>query len=306
MPLSSQPFSAVDRHLFCFGCGYTARRLAKRFMASGGTVSGTARSPEGVSELKSLSIDAHLFDGSAPLPASTFEGVTDLLCSIPPDEHGNDGVLSLHKDTLTALLDLRWAALLSTTGVYGDTGGEWVDEHAPLNPMNTRAARRVAAEKVWLAWGKEKQTPVQVFRLPGIYGPGRTPFARLRAGKAQRIYKPNHVFNRIHLDDIVSALLLGMQHPNRGPVFNLADNEPAPADDVLAYAAKLIGLPAPPRVPIDQAALSPMAQSFYAESKRVSTAFAREQLGFVPRFPSYREGLAASLEEETRQEPVRQ
>lgn len=290
----------ADRHLFCFGCGYSARRLAARILAAGGRVSGTTRSADGAAALEAAGITPYRFDGQRALPGAAFDGVTDLLCSIPPGEGGDDGVLSLHGDTLAALPDLRWAALLSTTGVYGDTGGAWVDEDAPLRPMNERTARRVDAERIWLDWGEAHGVAVQVFRLPGIYGPGRSPFARLRAGQATRIHKPGQVFNRIHVDDIVDALLLGMRQPNAGPVFNLADDEPAPADEVLAWAAKLLGMAPPPTVPIEEADLSPMAQSFYAECKRISTARAKRGLGFKARYPSYREGLTACLEEETR------
>lgn len=287
------------RHLFCFGCGYSARRLAARVLAAGGRVSGTSRSADGAAALEAAGITPYRFDGERALPGATFDGVTDLLCSIPPGEGGDDGVLSLHGDTLAALPDLRWAALLSTTGVYGDTGGAWIDEDAPLNPMNERTARRVDAERTWLDWGAAHDVAVQVFRLPGIYGPGRSPFARLRAGQALRIHKPGQVFNRIHVDDIADALLLGMRQPEKGPVFHLADDEPAPADEVLAYAAELLGMEPPPAVPIEAAGLSPMAQSFYDECKRISNARVKRELGFTPRYPSYREGLAACLEEET-------
>jgi nucleoside-diphosphate-sugar epimerase len=289
----------AGRHLFCFGCGYVARRLATRILDAGGQVSGTTRNAEGAADLQAQGIGPHRFEGESALPESAFDGVTDILCSIPPGPDGDDGVLSLHGDILAALPGLRWAALLSTTGVYGDTGGAWVDEGTPLNPMNERSERRVAAEKAWLAWADATGKPVQVFRLPGIYGPGRTPFGRLRTGQAQRIVKPGQVFNRIHVDDIVAALLLGMQHPDAGPVFNLADDEPAAADEVLAWAAELLDLPPPPAVPIEDAGLSPMAASFYAENKRVSNARAKAELGFRPRYPGYREGLAASLAEES-------
>lgn len=291
------PFPA-GRHLFCFGCGYTAMRLARRLLAAGARVSGTRRSEAGVAELAAAGIAAWRFDGSSALPATAFEGVTDVLCSIPPDEHGDDGVLSRHGDLLGALPALRWAGLLSTTGVYGDTGGEWIDENAPLRPKTPRNAARVAAEQRWLAWGAQRGKAVQVFRLPGIYGPQRSPFARLRAGTARRILKPGHVFNRIHVDDIAAALLLGMQHPGAGPVFHLADDEPAAASEVLAHAAGLLGVPVPPAIPLEEADLSPMARHFYDECKRLSNARAKAALGFAPRFPSFREGLAAILAEE--------
>ncbi len=288
-----------QRRLFCFGCGDTATRLAVRFITAGGRAAGTRRTAEGVAELQGLGIEGHRFDGAAALADTALDGVTDILCSIPPGEAGDDGVLRWHGDLMAALPTLRWVGLLSTTGVYGDVDGAWVDEDAPLSPMNARSERRVAQERRWLEWGESAGLPVQVFRLPGIYGPGRSPFDRLRSGKAQRIVKPGHVFNRIHVDDIGSALLLGMQRPEAGPVFNLADDEPVAAETVLAYAAELAGLPVPPAIPFEEAELSPMGRQFWAECKRIDTRRVREQLGFEPKYPSYREGLEAILTGET-------
>lgn len=287
-----------DRHLLCFGCGYVAKRLAAKVLTRGGRVSGTTRSESGAAALASLGITGHVFDGH-PLPDNVFAGVTDVLCSIPPGPGGDDGVLSGHAAVLAGTPMLRWAALLSTTGVYGDTGGAWVDEDTPTHPMNERTKRRVEAEARWRDWGDRSGTPVQIFRLPGIYGPDRSAFARLRAGTAQRITKPGHVFNRIHVDDIVAALLLGMQKPDKGTLFNLADDEPSGADEVIAYAAGLLGQPEPPPVPFEEANLSPMGRQFYAESKRVSNERVKRVLGWVARFPTYREGLRATLAEET-------
>lgn len=290
----------AGRHLFCFGCGYTATRLARRVLAAGGRVSGTRRDADGVTALEAAGITGHRFDGSAALPATAFDGVTHVLVSIPPGPDGDDGVLSHHGDTLAGLDSLRWAGLLSTTGVYGDTDGEWVDEDAPLNPMNERTERRVAAERRWLDWGEATGKAVQVFRLPGIYGPGRSVFERLRSGSARRIAKPGQVFNRVHVDDIGTGLLLAMDHPDAGLVFNLTDDEPASAATVLAHGAELAQLPVPPLVPFEEADLSPMARQFYAENKRVSNARARRELGFRPRYPTYREGLAAILAEDSK------
>jgi nucleoside-diphosphate-sugar epimerase len=288
----------ANRHLFCFGCGYTATRLALRLLAEGARVSGTSRSRAGVERLRALGIEARVFDGERPLPAAALDGVTDVLSSVPPAEGGEDGVLSLHGAALEALPKLRWVALLSTTGVYGDTGGAWIDEGAALRPTTRRGQWRVTCERRWLAWSEASGKAVQIFRLPGIYGPGRSPFARLRAGDAQRIVKPGQVFNRAHVDDIVSVLALGMQRPAAGPVFHLADDEPAPADEVLAHAATLLGLPPPPAVPIVQADLSPMALQFYSECKRLRNDRVKRELGLTLRYPTYREGLAASLAEE--------
>ncbi|NGP54524.1 SDR family oxidoreductase [Thioalkalivibrio sp. XN8] len=292
------PRRLADRHLFCFGCGYSAGRLARELLAAGARVSGTSRTPSGADRLDKLGITAHVFDGSKPLPAAAFDGVTDVLSSIPPGEDGDDGVLTGHGRILAGLPTLGWTALLSTTGVYGDTRGTWIDESAPTDPRTPGNERRVACEERWLAWGCAHGRPVQIFRLPGIYGPHRSPFARLRTGEARRIVKPGQVFNRIHVDDIVAALLLAMRAPRAGPVFHLADDEPAPADEVLTHAAALLGLPPPPAVPYDAADLPPMARHFYEECKRLSNGRVRQELGFVPRYPTYREGLAAILDEE--------
>ncbi|NGX16361.1 SDR family oxidoreductase [Wenzhouxiangella sp. XN24] len=292
------PPPLADRHLFCFGCGYSAMRLGRELLAAGARVSGTSRTASGVDRLEKLGIAAHVFDGSTALPAAAFEGVTDVLSSIPPGTGGDDGVLTRHNTILADLPTLCWTALLSTTGVYGDTRGAWIDESAPTDPRTPGNERRVACEERWLAWGCTHGKPVQIFRLPGIYGPHRSPFARLLAGDARRIVKPGQVFNRIHVDDIVAALLLAMQVPAAGPVFHLADDEPAPADEVLTHAAALLGLPPPPAVPYHAADLPPMARHFYEECKRLSNGRARQELGFVPRYPTYREGLAAILAEE--------
>ncbi|MEE4175760.1 MAG: SDR family oxidoreductase [Xanthomonadales bacterium] len=294
----SEPQPLENRHLFCFGCGYVAQRLARVVQDAGGQVSGTSRTQAGADALGRLGIAGHVFDG-APLPARLFDPVTDILCAIPPGPGGDDGVLTTHGDMLAGLPNLEWAGLLSTTGVYGDTGGAWVDEDSPLRPGNARAQRRAEAERRWLAWGAQSGSPVQIFRLSGIYGPRRSPFDRLREGSARRIIKPGQVFNRIHVDDIVAALWLGMQHPDAGPVFNLADDAPASADEVLVEAARLLNMTPPPAVPIEEAQLSSMAQAFYDDNKRVSNQRARQKLGLELRYPSYREGLRAILDEES-------
>ncbi|MEM9384481.1 MAG: SDR family oxidoreductase [Pseudomonadota bacterium] len=286
------------RHLFCFGCGYTAQRLAQRMLASGARVSGTTRTREGIERLTALGVVGHVFDGRGALPADALDGVTEVLCSIPPGEDGEDGVISVHGETLANLPTLRWSALLSTTGVYGDVDGAWIDETAPLRPSAERGRRRVACEARWLRWAEATGKAVQVLRLPGIYGPYRSPFARLRAGTAQRVLKAGHVFNRIHVDDIVSALALAMARPEAGPIFHLADDEPAPADEVLTHAASLLGLPPPPATTFEDEDLSPMARQFYSECKRLITTNAKRELGFSPAYPTFREGLAAVLAEE--------
>jgi nucleoside-diphosphate-sugar epimerase len=190
---------------------------------------------------------------------------------------------------------LAWVGYLSTTGVYGDRDGGWVDETSELRPSGARGRRRVAAETAWLDLWRDRGVPVHIFRLAGIYGPGRSPFDALRAGTAKRIVKPGQVFSRIHVDDLASVLLSSIARPRPGAVYNVCDDEPASPADVVAHAAQLLGAPPPPLVSFDEAALSPMARSFYADNKRVSNALIKTELGVRLRYPDYRAGLAAIL-----------
>ncbi|WP_298214781.1 SDR family NAD(P)-dependent oxidoreductase, partial [Acidocella sp.] len=229
------------------------------------------------------------FAGAAPALASA----SHILATAAPDEAG-DPVLACYRAELLAA-PARWLGYLSTTGVYGDAGGGWVDEDTPPNPGLARALRRRAAEQGWAALGR----PLAIFRLAGIYGPGRSPFAELRAGRARSIVRPGQVFGRIHRDDIAQAVLAALGQNATG-VFNLADDEPATPAAVLGEAARLLGLPAPPSFPFAAAApaMSPMALSFWAENRKVSSAKTKSRLGLAWRYPSYREGLAATLAEE--------
>jgi nucleoside-diphosphate-sugar epimerase len=225
----------------------------------------------------------------ADAPA-VLRGVTHLLSSVPPDADG-DPVLRHHAADLAALPGLAWVGYLSTTGVYGDRQGGWVDEDSNLTPGTERGRRRLAAERAWLASG----LPVHLFRLAGIYGPGRNQLAGLRAGTAQRIDKPGQVFSRIHVDDIATVLAASIACPSPGRAYNVCDNEAAPPAEVVAHAAGLLGMAPPPLVPFATAELSPMARSFYADSKRVDNARIKAELGVALRYPTYREGLAALL-----------
>ena len=282
--------------LFVFGLGYSALALARALQAVGWRIAGTTRSPEKRAELIATGIEAHLFERDRPLEdaASALAGTTHLLSSIPPDEAG-DPVLEVHGADLVRCRRLAWAGYLSTTGVYGDRGGDWVDEATPVAPSMARSRRRVAAEGHWLASG----LPVHVFRLAGIYGPGRSALDALRAGSARRIVKPGQTFGRIHVDDIVQVLRASIARPNPGAIYNLADDLPAAPDEVVVHAASLLGVPPPPAIPFEQAALSPMAQSFYRDHRRVANARIKHELGVVLRYPTYREGLRAILEQET-------
>jgi nucleoside-diphosphate-sugar epimerase len=269
-------------HLFCFGLGFSGQALARHLAAQGWRVSGTSRSGG----------DGTIaFDGTRPLSPSIFAGVTHLLISVPPGDKG-DPVLNCHRDDLARLArSLRWAGYLSTTGVYGDRGGEWVDEESLLAPTTARGERRLAAETAW----RELGLPLHIFRLAGIYGPGRNQLVSLRDGTAKRIVKPGQIFSRIHVEDIAGVLAASICKPDPGRAYNVCDDEPCPPQDVVAFAADLMKIPAPPEIAFDDADLSPMARSFYAESKRVSNRRIKDELGYRLIYPSYREGLRALL-----------
>ena len=279
--------------LFCFGLGYSALALARVLKGRGWAVAGTCRTPESRAALAAEGIEAIFFDRARPLAdaAATLAGTTHLVASIPPDDLG-DPAIDLHGAAIAAI-PMAWIGYLSTTGVYGDRGGAWVDETSDLRPAGVRGRRRVEAEEGWLDLWRKHGRPVHLFRLAGIYGPGRGPFEQVRAGTARRVIKPGQVFSRIHVDDIVRVLEASMAKPNPGAAYNVCDDESAPPQDVIVEAARLLGVEPPPAVPFDQANLSPMARSFYDESKRVSNRRIREELGVTLAYPTYREGLAA-------------
>lgn len=277
--------------LFCFGLGYSARELAHRLLAKGWEVRGTTRSPEKAERLAGEGFAMHLFDREQPLDsAMALAGVTHVLTSIAPDEAG-DPVLDRHGEDLRRLPSLRWVGYLGTTAVYGDRGGAWVDERTPIEPTLARADRRARAETAWLASG----LPVHIFRLAGIYGPGRNALINLKEGTARRIVKPGQVFSRIHVEDIATVLEASMARPRLGAVYNVCDDEPTPPQDVVAFAADLLGVPPPPEQDYATAALSPMARSFYKDNRRVRNVLIKQELGVTLAYPSYREGLRALL-----------
>jgi nucleoside-diphosphate-sugar epimerase len=281
-------------NLFCFGLGYTGRVLARRLAAEGWIVGGTCRTADKTSE---AGFPVEVFDGDHPLPRKALDGVTHLLVSVPPDAVG-DPVLAVHGEDIAQIKGLRWLGYLSTTGVYGDRGGEWVDETAELSPSGERGRRRVAAEAGWLDLWHRRGVPVHVFRLAGIYGPGRSPFEALRGGTVKRIDKPGQVFSRIHVEDLAHVLASSISRPRPGAVYNVCDDDPAAPEAVVAHAAALLGMPAPPLVPFEAAELSPMARSFYDDNKRVSNRLIKSELGVTLRYPDYRAGLAAILVDE--------
>jgi nucleoside-diphosphate-sugar epimerase len=286
------------QHLFCFGLGYSARALARRLAASGWRVTGTCRSTEKQAELRTGGYSTVFFDRDCPIDASALDGVTHFLVSVPPDAAG-DPVLDLHGSDIGGLKRLSWLGYLSTTGVYGDRGGGWVDETASLLPTGERGRRRVAAEQGWLDLWRGRQVPVHIFRLAAIYGSGRSALDALRAGTAKRIDKPGQVFSRIHVADLASVLIASIERPRPGAVYNVCDDDPAPPEAVVAYAAELLGTEPPPLVPFEAAGLSQMARSFYDDNKRVANRLIKTELGIRLRYPDYRTGLAAILAEDT-------
>jgi len=284
-------------HLFCFGFGYTARALARRLAAEGWIVGGTCRTAGKAAALRGAGFSGELFDRDHPLPRNVLDTVTHLLVSVPPEAAG-DPVLAVHGEDIAKIGSLSWLSYLSTTGVYGDRGGGCVDETAALSPSGQRGRRRVAAEAGWLDLWRRCGVPVHIFRLAGIYGPGRSPFDALRAGTAKRIDKPGQVFSRIHVEDLAAVLAASIGRSRPGAIYNVCDDDPAAPEAVVAHAAALLGVPAPPLVPLDAAGLSPMARSFYDDNKRVSNRLIKSELGLALRYPDYRAGLAAILADE--------
>ncbi|RUS59517.1 SDR family oxidoreductase [Pseudorhodobacter sp. E13] len=271
--------------LLSLGHGYSAQALARLLQPQGWHIIGTTRSTEGAVQLRAQGVEALVWPGTPlPLPRATH-----LLSSIAPDANG-DPVLAEHAKEI-AQTAFEWVGYLSTTGVYGDHQGGWVDETTPLTPGTKRGQQRVQAEAQWQALG----LPLHIFRLAGIYGPGRGPFAKVRDGSARRILKPGQVFSRIHVEDIAQILAASITRPDPGAIYNVCDDDPAPPEDVIAYAAELLGLPIPPAEDWDKAEMTPMARSFYAESKRVRNDKLKSDLGITLIHPDYRAGLAALL-----------
>ncbi|CAN5703159.1 SDR family oxidoreductase [soil metagenome] len=293
---------SAARTLVTLGHGYCARALAAR-LGPGWRAIGSTRREDRLARLRAERVAPVLWDDRAAVEEAI--GVAShLLVSAPPDVAG-DPLLARHRGALGAAERLRWIGYLSTTGVYGDRGGAWVDEAADLAPVNQRSQWRAEAEMAWLRFGVETGLPVMVFRLAGIYGPGRSAFERLRAGRAQRVIKEGQVFSRIHVEDIAAVLEASIARPRAGRIYNVADDEPAPPEDVIEHAARLIGMAVPPGIPYRQAELSPMARSFYAESKRVANRRITQELGVRLRHPDYRAGLAAILAAEGAAGPPR-
>ncbi|WP_050527012.1 SDR family oxidoreductase [Pseudorhodobacter aquimaris] len=276
--------------LLSIGHGYSAQGLARILLPLGWRIIGTTRNADKAAKMRADGVEAVIWPAEDISPA--LEQASHLLTSVAPDAGGDPVLAALGPQILAS--DLEWVGYLSTTGVYGDHKGGWVDEETPLSPSTQRGQHRVLAEDQWQALG----LPLHIFRLAGIYGPGRGPFAKVLEGKARRILKPDQVFSRIHVDDIAQVLAASIAHPDPGRAYNVCDNDPAPPEDVIAYAAELLGLPTPPSEDWDKAKMTPMARSFYAESKRVRNDRIKEKLGVKLIHPDYRSGLRALFDAE--------
>lgn len=278
--------------LFVFGVGYSSRAFVDAVRDRFAWIGGTTRSADKAKALQAAGIHPFLFDGTSPGTgiADALRKATHVLVSIAPGEDG-DPVLNLHRADLAAS-KADWIGYLSTVGVYGNHDGAWVDEDTPCRPVSKRSVQRVAAETAWLEFSDDTGKAVQIFRLSGIYGPGRNTFENFKKGRARRLVKPGQVFNRIHVADIAGVLALAIDRPGTR-IFNVTDDEPAPPQDVVTLAASLLGVAAPPEIPFEDADLTPMARSFYGENKRVSNARVKAELGYQFQYPTYRIALDA-------------
>jgi len=282
--------------MFFFGMGFSslaAARAIHEIIDRDIPIAGTTRTEEGLEALAESPYRMHVFDGVAPGATlrDDLHKATHVVLSIPPTEDG-DPALNLHRGDLDRAPNLEWLCYYSTVGVYGDFGGQWIDETAPTRPINQRSAHRVEVEQQWRDYAAERNVPLVILRLAGIYGPGRSSFDKLREGTARRIVKPGQVFNRIHVEDIGRVTALAAQRKLAG-TFNLADDEPAPPQDLIEYAARATGVAVPPDVPFETAEMTPMARSFYSDNKRVSNKAIKQAIGVDLLYPNYRVGLDA-------------
>lgn len=283
---------------FFFGLGFSSM-AAVSALPEGTQVAGTVRSGEKAGALRGQGIAAHVFDGTAPgtTLGPDLRKSSHVVLSIAPGEAGDPALLH-HRADLDAAVGLEWLCYYSTVGVYGDFGGAWINETAPLVPRNDRSDRRVLAEQAWRDYAAQRGVPLAILRLAGIYGPGRSTFDKLADGTARRVIKPGQVFNRIHVEDIGRITALAAEARLEG-TFNLADDEPAPPQDLVTYAAGLMGIEPPPEIPFEQADFTPMQKSFYRDNKRVSNAAIKQALGIELLHPNYRDSLKSIWESRT-------
>ena len=286
--------AVAPQSLFCFGIGFSARALIDRLDRDTWHIAGTVTTDQAAMEWRDKGVEAFVFDGSRPAPGlrEALAVATHLLVSAPPGPYGDPALLH-HGADIAAAPRLAWIGYLSTIGVYGDRAGTWVDERDEPQPTSGRSRWRRDAEIAWQQLAAASGKRCVLFRLAGIYGPGRSAIDNVRSGRAKRIVKPGQKFNRIHVEDIASAVLASMSGRGTSDVYNLCDDEPSPPQDVIAYAATLLGAPMPPEIPYDDPALGRMTRSFFSESKLVHNDLAKRDLGLQLAYPNYREGLAA-------------
>ncbi len=285
-----------EKKLFCFGFGYVCDHL-EYYLRSASTpykwdVWGTTSDLEKREIFEQRDISLIIQDQERIMSDvdSVLNGTTHLLISVPPKNLGCPIFRSYVRE-ITSLKTLEWVGYLSTIGIYGDCGGEWVDEESETKPSTIRGSRRAKAEEQWLSLFKRYKAPVHLFRLAGIYGEGRCALDSIRAGIARRIYKENHVFNRIHIEDISQILAASMHHPRAGAIYNMSDDEPAPSHEIISEASKIMGVEEPPLIDIEHANLAPITQSFYSDNKRVGNSLIKNEFGITLKYPTYREGL---------------
>ncbi|MFH1157579.1 MAG: SDR family oxidoreductase [Pseudomonadota bacterium] len=288
-----------DKKMFCFGFGYTASFLAPKLFACGWKISGTTTDPDKKPLLRESGVDAWLFDRShnIPDPFNTFSDVTHILLSVPTDTEG-DPVFDAHGMDLASLKNLEWAGYLSTTAIYGNQDGNWVDETTLPTPTSPHGRMRRRAEQQWQSLCLSEGLPLHIFRLSGVYGPGRSVIDAVRSGTARRIEKPGHSFNRIHVEDIVQVLIASMNAPAPGSIYNLADDMPSASHEMIQFACNLLGIASPPLIPFDQAEMAPIVRSFYHDNKRIRNDKIKNELGVDLLYPDYRSGLLSCLKEE--------
>ncbi len=287
----------MNNTLFSFGHGYSAQALGRQLIPLGWHITGTSRDAENLPAIVAQGATGIQWPGNDISDALT--NATHLLISVAPSAEGDPVLKALRAEIAAIAPQLKWVGYLSTIGVYGNHDGAWVDEDTALKPATKRGQLRVRAEADWQALAAECGLPLHIFRLAGIYGPGRGPFAKVRNGTARRIIKPNQLFSRIHADDIAATLLASINRPDPGRIYNVCDDNPAPPQDVIAYAAELLGLPIPEAMDFDSAEMTEMARSFYAESKSVRNERIKNELGVTLRYPTYQDGLQALLDSES-------
>ncbi len=283
----------MEKTLLSFGHGYSAQALSRILLPQGWRVIGTTRSEDKAPRLMADGVEPRIWPGADMIPA--LNAATHILISAAPGDEGDPVLAQLRSEITARAGQFEWVGYLSTTGVYGDHQGDWVDENTPLTPATKRGIARVAAEAAWTAI---EDLPLHIFRLAGIYGPGRGPFAKVRNGTSRRIIKPGQVFSRTHVADIARVLAASINRPNPGAAYNVCDDDPAPPEDVIAYAAELLGVPVPEDEDFETADMTPMARSFYAESKKVRNDRIKGELGVELLYPDYRTGLKALLAQE--------